>query len=210
MTEVTIAAFDFDETLSRRDSVIPFLRRIAGARQMGTGLAVRSPQLMPALLRRDRNQVRAIATRQVFAGRPISQIEQHAAVYGDLLAEQGLRDDMVARLHWHRQQGHLTLIVSASYEHYLREVQRRLGVDDVLATRLEVVDDRCTGELDGANCRGPEKARRLHEWLAGHGWTRDDVTLWAYGDSSGDRELLAMADHPVWVRGPLDSVAPIL
>jgi phosphoserine phosphatase len=37
---------------------------------------------------------------------------------------------------------------------------------------------------------------------------RRATTVWAYGDSRGDRELLAAADHPVWVREPLASVAP--
>ncbi len=50
----------------------------------------------------------------------------------------------------------------------------------------------------GPNVRGPEKAVRLRSWLGG------DVPemLWAYGNSSGDTELLAMADAPVWVAGP--------
>ena len=56
-----------------------------------------------------------------------------------------------------------------------------------------------TGRLSGANCRGPEKARRVREWLAGAGL--DGAELWAYGDSPGDAELLAMADHPVRVDG---------
>jgi phosphatidylglycerophosphatase C len=79
----------------------------------------------------------------------------------------------------------------------------------VLATRLAVDDDgRCTGALDGANCRGPEKVRRLHAWLDESHGGRRGVVVWAYGDSTGDRELLADADHPVRVGRPLVSVAP--
>ena len=52
--------------------------------------------------------------------------------------------------------------------------------------------------VDG-NCRGPEKARRLLAWLDANHGGRDAVELWAYGDSPGDRELLAAADKPVWV-----------
>ena len=79
----------------------------------------------------------------------------------------------------------------------------------VVATRLEVdPDGRCTGRLAGHNCRAAEKLIRLDRWLADHSLTRSDIELWAYGDSAGDRELLAAAQHPVWVAGPLDSVAP--
>jgi phosphatidylglycerophosphatase C len=73
-------------------------------------------------------------------------------------------------------------------------------VDDALGARL-AVDDRgvLTGALDGPNCRGTEKVVRLHEWLGAHVGGRTAVELIAYGDSSGDRELLADADIAHWV-----------
>jgi len=100
------------------------------------------------------------------------------------------------------------VIVSASYESYVRVVAGALGDIAVVATRLEADEGRCTGRLDGANCRGPEKVRRLHAWLEAEGLARDEITLYAYGDSSGDRELLAWSDHPHRVNEPLTSVAP--
>jgi phosphatidylglycerophosphatase C len=79
---------------------------------------------------------------------------------------------------------------------YLGPLGRRLGADAVLATSLEIGDDgHLTGGLEGANVRGAEKVRRLGQWL-GH----DTCELWAYGDSEGDRELLAAADHGFLVK----------
>jgi phosphatidylglycerophosphatase C len=101
------------------------------------------------------------------------------------------------------------VLVSASFELYLDTIGERLGVDAVLGTRLAVDDaGRCTGALEGPNCRGPEKVRRLHEWLAAEHAGRAAAEVWAYGDSPGDRELLGDADHPVWVTTVLSSVAP--
>ena len=69
-----------------------------------------------------------------------------------------------------------------------------------MCTRLEQdPDGRLTGRLRGANCRGPEKARRVEEWLEQA--ELEDAELWAYGDSASDDELLAAADHPVRVDG---------
>lgn len=205
-----VAAFDFDATLTRRDTVVPFLRRLAGDRGLALGLLARSHRLAPAAMRRNRDALRAMATEQVFRGRPIADVEALARDFGDEIFAVGLRPDTAARLQWHREAGHRIVIVSASYEQYVRVVGEHLGVDAVLATRLEVEAGRCTGRLEGPNCRGPEKLVRLRGWLDEHGLAPDDVALWAYGDSSGDRELLAAADHPHWVREPLDSVAPAL
>jgi phosphatidylglycerophosphatase C len=203
-----VAAFDFDETLTHRDTVVPFLQLVAGRRRLGAGMALRSVQTFQALARRDRHLLRSVVTEVVFAGRPIEEVERSGERFGDRIVAELLRTDTVERLRWHVAEGHHVVIVSASYEQYLRRVATHLGVHEVLATRLDVVDGRCTGRLDGPNCRGPEKVRRLHEWLAGEGLARDEITLWAYGDSSGDRDLLAWADHPVWVSSTLTSVSP--
>jgi phosphatidylglycerophosphatase C len=207
-SDTTVAAFDFDETLTRRDTVVPFLQLVAGRRRLGSGMALRSVRTFQALARRDRHLLRTVVTEVVFAGRPIDEVERSAERFGDRIVADLLRSDTVARLRWHLDEGHRVVIVSASYEQYLHRVAAHLGVHEVLATRLDVVDGRCTGRLDGPNCRGPEKVRRLEHWLDEEGLSRDEITVWAYGDSPGDRDLLAWADHPVWVSGPLTSVSP--
>jgi phosphatidylglycerophosphatase C len=153
--------------------------------------------------------MKALATDAVFRGVPCACVDALALEHGRAIAVRGLRDDVVARLGWHLGAGHRVVIVSASYEPYVRVVADSLGAAGVVATRLEVdAHGMCTGRLDGANCRAAEKVRRLEQWLAQSELSRSGVELWAYGDSGGDRELLAFADHPVWVHDPLDSVAP--
>lgn len=206
---VTVAAFDFDGTLTDRDTVVPFLRRVAGGGgAFAAALAIRGHRLAGPVLRRDRDRIRAIATAAVFAGRRVAEIEEMATVYAADVSDRRLRPGTVARLRWHREAGHRVVIVSASYEVYLTRATAALGVDAVLATRLVVNGDVYTGELDGPNCRGPEKVRRLDAWLAARSLDRDGIALYAYGDSAGDRELLAAADHPCRVAGALASVAP--
>jgi phosphatidylglycerophosphatase C len=209
MTAITIAAFDFDATLTRRDSVVPFLRRVAGTGRLVGGLASRPHRVIPAAARRDRDALRAVASEIGLGGVRRDDLERHAADLAGWIVERGLRDDTAARLGWHRRQGHRTVIVTASYEQYVRVVGDHLGVDQVLATRLEFDrSGRCTGRLLGANCRGDEKVRRLSAWIQSIGVDRSEATIWAYGDSNGDRPMLAFADHPVWVTEPLASVAP--
>lgn len=204
----TVAAFDVDGTLTRRDSVVPFLARFARRPAVLVRAVRHAPALLRAAARRDRDAVRAVATEVVLTGVPADRVTREGARFARAILADRLRADTRARLAGHVASGHRVVFVSASYEVYLVDVARALGVEAVLGTRLEVVDGICTGRLAGANCRGPEKVRRLHAWLDEQGLRRGDVELWAYGDSNGDRELLADADHAVWAAGRLGSVQP--
>ena len=202
-----VVAFDVDGTLTRRDCVVPFLWRL-GAARLVLGLARRAPSVIAAAARRDRDRLKSIATAAAFGGRSMASVEPVATAFGRDI-ERWLRDDTSARLSWHRQQGHTVLLVSASYQLYLDVLGRALGVDAVLATQLASESGTYTGALAGENCRGPEKLRRLDAWLLrreGVEGGRRGVVLWAYGDSAGDRELLAAADHPVWAKATITSV----
>jgi phosphatidylglycerophosphatase C len=196
-----IAAFDVDGTLTTRDCVVPFLRRVAGTGALLAGLGRRAPALIPALVRRDRDRLKALATSVVFTGRPIDDVESAGHEFAEHVASSWLRHDVVDQLDEHRRRGDHVVLVSASYSAYLVPLADRLGGAEVISTRLAVDrDGRCTGALDGGNCRGEAKVVRLHRWLDERFGGRASVTLWAYGDSLGDEPMLADADHAVWVR----------
>jgi len=146
---MVVAAFDFDGTLTRSDSVVPFLRLVGGRRKLVFGLLRQAPSVVRAAVRRDRDRLKALATAAVFRDLPRSRIDELARTYGRSLAVTGLRDDVVARLGWHLEQGHLVVIVSASYEPYVSVVAEALNVSNVVATRLELdAADVCTGGIE--------------------------------------------------------------
>jgi len=192
----TVAAFDFDGTLTTRDSLLGYLRIVAGNRDLMRAALAIAPQLVAARLDDDRRDEAKVALlREVLGGRSEAWLRDLGRRYADLLVGCQLRPDVVARLQHHQQQGHAVVIVSASPTVYLEPVGERLGVDAVLATELAIgPDGRCTGELVGSNCRRAEKVRRLEEWIAGR-----ELQVHAYGDSRGDDELLARSDHPTRV-----------
>ena len=195
-----VAAFDVDGTLTRRDCVVPFLRRVAGTTGLVTGLGRRIVEVAPAVARRDRDRLKEIATDVVFAGRRTEEVEAAGRRFAAHVASSWLRDDIVTVLGQHRRNGDHVVLVSASYVAYLTPLAEHLGGADVIGTRLAVDGGgRCTGSLDGGNCRGVAKVVRLHRWLDARFGGRGNVTLWAYGDSRGDEPMLADADHPVWV-----------
>jgi phosphatidylglycerophosphatase C len=199
--ERVVAAFDFDKTVSTRDNVLPFLRAAVGTRRLVWALTRTSPRLVAAALDDDkRNAAKAALIRRTLAGFDLSRLTEVASTFADDVIDRHLRADVVERVEWHRRQGHELVLVSASLATYLDLIGKLLGFDAVLATELAVDDGgRLTGELAQPNVRGPEKVRRLDEWLAVTAADDRPVFVWAYGDSSGDRELLARADQPISV-----------
>ena len=204
---VEVAAFDFDGTLTRRDTLLPYLWRGLGWPRFLVGLLLSGPWLAAFALRLISNhRAKARLLRVSFGGRTDVEIAQWTADFvRDYLPAQW-QPDMLARLRQHQQLGHCCVIVSASPGIYLHEVGRMFGMDGVICTELATQDGALTGRMATPNCHGEEKVRRLQAWLAQRG-LKKAVVLHAYGDSSGDVPLLNLADYAhyqgqPWVRKP--------
>ncbi|MFM2183744.1 MAG: hypothetical protein RJB61_2038 [Actinomycetota bacterium] len=202
----SVAAFDVDGTLTSRDCVVPFLVRVGGWGGVAAAFGRRAVRSASLLVQRDRDGLKDIVVSGVLRGRHVDEIEQIGETFAAEVHDRWMRSDTVARLRWHQRSGHSVVLVSASLGQYLRPLGRRLGVDGVLCTEPRSDGGAFVDGLDGPNCRAAEKVRRLEAWLADRGLT--GAPLWAYGDSSGDRELLARADHPVLVRRTMLPAAP--
>jgi phosphatidylglycerophosphatase C len=199
-----VAAFDFDGTLTRGGSVWQFLSAIRGRQAVVVaGISLWLKLVRAALVGGDAaDEAKEALFVRTLAGLPADEVARKATAFG--LAHYRLRHrtKLRARLDWHRRQGHRVVLVSASPEYYVRAVGDQLGVDGVVATRLEVDEDgRLTGKFDGRNCRGAQKLQRLVQWMEASPLDRPDGEgahdhpfLWAYGNSAGDLEMLQAAD----------------
>ena len=145
------------------------------------------------LATRDRDGLKAHVVREFLAGVPVEDVEAQGNAFAARVAAGWMRGDTARRLRSHQDAGHVVVLVSASLAPYLEPLGDILEVDAVLCTRLESRDGVLTGELDGPNCRGQEKVVRLARWAAEAGISGDGWLAHAYGDSAGDREMLAMA-----------------
>jgi phosphatidylglycerophosphatase C len=189
-----VAAFDVDGTLVRGDSLPRFLGKLLGWAAFARVLTNAGPAMVTEYRKSGRDGSKAALLEQALAGCPAARVADEGEAFGAGLAGR-IRPSMAERMAWHDGQGHRRVLVSASLAVYLEPFGRLTGFDDVIATRLETgADGLLTGRLDGPNVRAHQKALRLTEIL-GPG----PVELWAYGDSAGDREMLAMADHPTRV-----------
>ena len=187
-----IVAFDFDGTLTIRDSFTEFLRWRAGTGGWALGLVKMAPALAAYARDRDRGRIKAASVREFLKGVPRAQLEQDADAFAGQVWPGFMRYDALAVWKDWGAKGAHRVIVTASPETTVAPFARRLGAEALLGTPLVFDgDDRVTGAFASPNCRGEEKVRRLR---AVHG---EAVRLKAaYGDTSGDTEMLAIADQP--------------
>jgi phosphatidylglycerophosphatase C len=180
-----IAVFDFDHTLTDRDSLLPFLFDMRGFRKTILHLAALTPSFLRYLLGNiSRQSIKEKILTRFLGGVLFTELQSFGQHYADHRLDHFLKPQALQRLVWHQAQGHRCILVSAS-----------------LASRLELSSTgNVTGRLIGLNCWGPEKKRRLLNYLG----TADQGTLYVYGDSRGDHDLLAIADHPFYRKFSFD------
>jgi phosphatidylglycerophosphatase C len=186
-----LVAFDFDGTLTSRDSFTAFLRWRFGARAYAAGMLALAPFAARYVLDRDRGRLKAAATQRFLGGMPRAELEAWAQTFASEQGRALLRPDALRA--WRRWQsdGARLVIVTASPETIVGPIARGLGADLLLGTRLAFdAAGRVTGDFEGENCRGPEKVRRLREAFGGE--LRLEA---AYGDTDGDKEMLALAEE---------------
>lgn len=187
-----IVAFDFDGTLTTRDSFTAFLKwRVSRGRWMLGGLRL-IPAAVAYLVHRNRGRIKAAAVREYLKGVPRERLEADARRFAELHSRSLLRPDAVlAWKRWQRE-GVRLVIVTASPDIVVAPFARGLGADDLLGTPLAFdAGDRVTGAFASPNCRGPEKVARLRA-AYGEGLR----VRAAYGDTSGDTEMLGIAEEP--------------
>jgi|ERR1022692_125955 phosphatidylglycerophosphatase C len=192
-----LVAFDFDRTLTRRDTMRLFLLTVSDWRTVTIAFLRHMPQLASAL-RGDsaRNRAKELICFDILRGLTSKDAEDAAAKTAEAIQRSLMRADALIRLRWHQAQGHRIIVVSASFEAYVKLVATSLGIREVIATKWEVDPTKnvLTGRLDGVNVRGDAKVDLIANLIAG-----PCILEYAYGNSHGDAAMLARAKHPVWV-----------
>lgn len=193
MDKPVIAAFDFDGTITTKDILLPFLIFFRGKRTVYLSLLKMLPSLILFTFgKRTRQQLKEILLESLIGQMPITLIESVTEKFHEKQLPSLIRREAQKRIDWHKREGHQVTIISANLSLLLHRYASEKKTD-LISSELQI-DKRgkITGQLQGLNCWGPEKARRLLEKYG----PKENFVLYAYGDSRGDQELLALADYP--------------
>ncbi|MBF1602420.1 MAG: haloacid dehalogenase-like hydrolase [Prevotella sp.] len=187
-----IYAFDFDGTLTTKDTLLEFIRFAKGSGQMFRGFLLFSPLLLLMKLRLYPNwKAKQQLFSYFFKGMNIDDFNALCTRFTEqnkhLLRPAGIEKVRQAI----EEEQATVLIISASIDNWVRpffdEIDKKI---QVLGTQIETTEGRLTGQFTTKNCYGQEKVNRLTA-LYPH---REAYDLIAFGDSRGDKELLDFAD----------------
>jgi HAD superfamily hydrolase (TIGR01490 family) len=187
----SIAFFDFDGTITTKDTLLEIFKYRHGKAKFYFGFLLNSPFLVAYKAGVISNQLAKERTLQFFFGGMKEAdfntfCEQFAAeAIPSLIREKALKE--IDKL---KRAGAEVVIVSASPENWLRPWCASLNLP-LLATRLEVNKEKITGKIKGNNCHGEEKVRRIREAYDLSQYN----SIYCYGDTSGDKPMLALATH---------------
>lgn len=186
-----LVAFDFDGTLTVRDSFKAFLAWRVSRLRLVSGYLRLTPAIARYALDHDKERLKTAAVAEFLAGLSKARVEAEAESFAAAVSDKFMRPDALAQWEDWGRRGALRIIVTATPETVVAPFARRLKADRLIGTRLAFdADDRVADVFESRNCRGAEKVARLHEAFG------PDLRLAAaYGDTDGDREMLEMADE---------------
>jgi phosphatidylglycerophosphatase C len=188
---MALALFDFDGTITFKDSFGDFIAYAVGRRKVITGAILLSPMLLAFALGLIRNwRAKELVSTYFFGGWDARSFEALAANYSRERLPRIVREIALERIGWHKLKGDKVVVVSASIDLWLADWCTACEVD-LIATKLETKDGRVTGRFLTRNCSGKEKVRRIEECYD----VKSFGYIYAYGDTHGDTAMLEMADE---------------
>jgi phosphatidylglycerophosphatase C len=188
---MNLALFDFDGTITTGDTFIPFFRfAVTPSRTMLGGLLI-SPVLIAHQLRLiSTASTRPIMARAGFQGVSAESLRALGRKYAAEVLPSVLDARAVERVHWHTRQGDTVVVVSAGLDVYLGPWCETHGLR-LICSELEERHGRITGRYRRGDCSGALKAALVRETFDLNSFE----TVYAYGDTPEDREMLALADR---------------
>jgi len=186
-----LALFDFDGTVTSKDSFLDLSVHILGKCRFYLMCLKLFPFIVLYFLKIvSGKKLKEMFLTRMIKGMSEKEFDSIVCEYTEAKMPGILKNSALIAIKTHRDRGDETVLVSASGEQWLKHFARNNGME-LIATKLEAVNGTFTGKIEGENCYGPEKVRRIREIYDPASFEH----IFAYGDSEGDRDMLGIADR---------------
>lgn len=193
-----IAVFDLDGTVTRGDTLLPYLRgwlrRHPRRDSTGAALSALGHFIFGA---RDRGRLKSELIRRLMGGATEAEVAAWSREFTDGLGDDRLCPGALTAIDRHRRAGDRLVLLSASVDLYVPLIGSRLGFDETICTGIAWRDGRLDGTLTTPNRRAKEKLRCIESLRARYPGSK----IAAYGNSGSDLDHLRAVDRPTLVNG---------
>ncbi len=188
---MNIALFDFDGTITEKDSMFQFIRFAKGKVNYFFGLLFLSPVFMAFKFGFIPNwRGKEILLSYFFKGTKEADLIKLGAEFAEKVIPLIVKPEAIDEIDKHKKSGSKIVVVTASFPIWVQPWCDSSQIE-LIATNYEVVDGKFTGIIKGLNCHGPEKGRRIRELYDLKSFDK----IFAYGNSPADHEMLNLADE---------------
>jgi HAD superfamily hydrolase (TIGR01490 family) len=97
----------------------------------------------------------------------------------------------------HQQAGDRLLVITSTNRFIVEPICKSLGIDEIIATDLEIIDNKYSGKVRGTPTFKEGKVTRFHQWLEAQKLSNNGSYF--YSDSINDMPMLLEVDHPIAV-----------
>lgn len=186
---MNLALFDFDGTITTREMLPDFFRKVVPRPRLIAGQILLAPLIIGYKFGLISGvTVRSAIVRVGLSGVRVESYEACGAKFAEQALPEVIRPEMIAQINWHKGRGDCVVVVSGAFDVYLSHWCRTNGVG-LICSALETHNGRLTGRYRGAQCVRKEKVLRVAEAYDLGSYT----TIYAYGDTPEDAELLELA-----------------
>ncbi len=183
----TFAIFDFDNTIITIDSYRDFFAYHFGGIKVYTIHLLAAPVLMMAPIFPRINSLFKLLIIFIFLRNcPNTKFKLMCEDYAFNRIPSHINPEALSKIRWHQQQNHRVVIVSASLREWIEPYTKQLGIDDVIATNVEIKNNNLTGNIQKPFYYGVNKLKVFKDLIID---PKQDV-IYAYGDSRSDLFLL--------------------
>lgn len=185
----TLVLFDFDGTLTHKDTLFEFTRYAVGNARFLFGLMVLAlPLVLQKIKLISAQRAKEIFLSHYFRNTSLENFIALCTSFCAAVLPMLVRPKAMDAIVQHQGEGARVIIISASPINWIRPWALKNNIETI-ATELEIENNRLTGKIAGANCNGEEKVRRLKAYLD----IKQYDQIIAYGDTAGDLPMLNLA-----------------
>jgi phosphatidylglycerophosphatase C len=191
---MTIAFFDFDGTLTYKDSFDSFLRQsCAPAAFLFKKYVWDFPYLVAYKLKLiSTHQLKQRRLKTFLASKSSNELEQITKQFSEIVLPKIIKKSGLERIAWHKAEGHQIWIVSASFDFVLEKWCAQNNIN-LITNKAEITThNRLSGFFPKPDCNNEEKVNRIRQNID----LEKATAIYAYGDTSGDSAMLALSHHP--------------